>query len=282
VYSVSPASSEERPHLSVVVPAYNEACRLERPLRMISDHLASRPYSAEIVLVDDGSEDGTFELVSGLAKELKVPVRAFRYRPNRGKGHALKVGFSRARGDRVLFTDADLATPIQQLDALNEAIDLGYDIAIGSRKEAGADIRVHQPWYRERMGKVFTWLVRSFLADVSDATCGFKMFRGDIGRSLFAQLRIDDWAFDAELLLLARRGGHRIREVPVRWEDQPGTKVRLFRDAWRSACGLLKIVCNDRRGLYDAANEVKVQLEVWPPEDVRVPDEAGPKEALGS
>ena len=145
----------------------------------------------------------------------------------------------------------------------------------------GADIRVHQPWYREHLGKVFTWFVRRFLADVSDATCGFKMFRGDIGRSLFAHLRIDDWAFDAELLLLARRRGYRIQEVPVRWEDQPGTKVRLLRDAWRSACGLLRIVCNDRRGLYEAANEAKLPLEAWPHEEARAASDATPKEALG-
>jgi dolichyl-phosphate beta-glucosyltransferase len=281
VYSVPCASSEERPYLSVVVPAYNEARRLEQPLRTICDHLASRPYSAELVVVDDGSEDGTFDVLRALAAAPSVPVRAFRYRPNRGKGHALKVGFARARGERILFTDADLSTPIQQLDALKEAIDSGCDIAIGSRKRAGADIRVHQPWYRERMGKVFTWLVRRFLADVSDATCGFKMFRGDIGRSLFAHLRIDDWAFDAELLLLARRRGYMIQEVPVCWEDQPGTKVRLLRDAWRSACGLLKIVWNDSRGLYEAANEAKVPLETWPREEARATSDATPKEALG-
>ena len=282
VYSVPCASSEERPYLSVVVPAYNEARRLEQPLRTVSGHLASRPYSTELVVVDDGSEDGTFELVQVLAGALKVPVRAFRYRPNRGKGHALKVGFAHARGDRILFTDADLSTPIQQLDALNQAIDLGYDIAIGSRKKAGAEIRVHQPWYRERMGKVFTWLVRSFLTDVSDVTCGFKMFRGDIGRALFAHLRIDDWAFDAELLLLAKRRGYKIQEVPVRWEDQSGTKVRLLRDAWSSARGLLKIMYNDRRGLYDAANEAKVTLEAWPHREARTPRDAKPREAHGS
>jgi dolichyl-phosphate beta-glucosyltransferase len=279
---VPSASFEERPHLSVVVPAYNEARRLERPLRTVSSHLASQPYSAELIVVDDGSEDETFQLVQALAGELKVPVRAFRYRPNRGKGHALKVGFARARGERILFTDADLATPIEQLDALGQAIDLGYDIAIGSRKKAGAHIRVHQPWYRERMGKVFTWLVRSFLADVSDATCGFKMFRGDVGRSLFAHLRIDDWAFDAELLLLARRRGYKIQEVPVRWEDQSGTKVRLVRDVWRSARGLLQIACNVRRGLYDAANEAKVRVEVWPHREARAPSDATPSEARGS
>ena len=254
-------ASLERPYLSVVIPAYNETRRLEQPLRTISDHLASGPYSAELVLVDDGSQDGTFELIRDLAGELKVPVRAFRYERNRGKGHALKVGFAHARGDRILFTDADLATPIEQLDALNEAIDRGCDIAIGSRKRAGADIRVHQPWYRERMGKVFTWIVSRYLAEVSDVTCGFKMFRGDLGRSLFAHLRIDDWAFDAELLFLAKRRGYSIEEVPVRWEDQAGTKVRLLRDAWSSARGLLEIVRNDRRGLYDSPYETKVTLE---------------------
>lgn len=264
------AAREERPHLSVVVPAYNEVRRLEQALRAIASHLALQPYRAELIVVDDGSRDGTFDLIQRIGCELAVPVRALRYARNRGKGHALKVGFEYAKGDRILFTDADLATPIEQLDDLNRALDQGCDIAIGSRKKPGAEIRVHQPWYRENMGKVFTWIVQGLLANVSDATCGFKMFRGDVGRSLFARLRVDDWAFDAELLFLAKRGGYEIGEVAVRWEDQSGTKVRLLRDAWSSGTGLLKIMRNARSGTYDTPNATAEPLEFWPPE-VREP-----------
>lgn len=260
---MSGAGLEEKPHLSVVVPAYNEARRLEGPLRTISSHLESQPYDCELVVVDDGSRDDTFALVRRVGAELGVPLRAFRYEVNRGKGHALKVGFAQARGERILFTDADLATPIEQLGDLDRALDDGCDIAIGSRKKAGADIRVHQPWYRESMGKVFTWIVRGLLADVSDVTCGFKMFRGEVGRSLFAHLRIDGWAFDAELLFLAERRGVTIQEVPVRWEDQSGTKVRLLRDVWSSARGIVEILVNQRRGLYEKPNDPAAALETW-------------------
>ena len=113
------------------------------------------------------------------------------------------------------------------------------------------------------MGKVFTWIVRGLLADVSDVTCGFKMFRGEVGRSLFAHLRIDGWAFDAELLFLAERRGVTIQEVPVRWEDQSGTKVRLLRDVWSSARGIVEILVNQRRGLYEKPNDPAAALETW-------------------
>ena len=129
------------------------------------------------------------------------------------------------------------------------------------------------------MGKVFTWLVRNLLANVSDATCGFKLFRGDVGRAIFAHLRIDGWAFDAELLFLAKRFGYDLQEVPVRWEDRSGTKVRLLRDAWSSARGLLEILRNERRGLYDGPNELAVMLETWPDAEAGAPSAAGSQEA---
>lgn len=238
VDSVPGAGLEERPHLSVVVPAYHEASRLGEPLRAISEYLASRPHSAEFVLVDEGSTDGTFDLVRALAGERKVPLRAFHYHPNRRKDHALNVGFAQARGDRILFTDSDLARPIAQLDSLNEALDQGCD-----------------------------------------APCGFKLFRGDVGRSVFSHLRIDDWAFDAELLFLAKRFGYEVQEVPARWEDRSGRKVRLLRDAWSSARGLLEILRNERRGLYDAVNELTVKLDAWPDPEAGAPSAPAPQEA---
>jgi dolichyl-phosphate beta-glucosyltransferase len=271
-----------RPHLSIVIPAYNEARRLERSLRSIAGFLARLDHSRELVIVDDGSSDGTFEVIQSIGAALDLPVRGIRYEVNRGKGYALKVGFAHARGERILFADADLATPIEELSSLYVALEEGCDIAIGSRKMAGAEIRVHQPWVREQMGKVFTWLVRTFLADVSDATCGFKMFRGEVGRDLFSRLRVDDWAFDAELLFLARRRGYRIAEVPVSWEDQSGTKVRLLRDAWSSARGLLRIVWNQRRGLYDEANSAREGVAIWTHEGARALPDVVPVEAQPS
>jgi dolichyl-phosphate beta-glucosyltransferase len=252
-----------QPFLSIVVPAYNEAQRIEGPLRHIGGFLELQDHSSEVLVVDDGSTDGTADLVRRWGPEAPVPVRLLRYARNRGKGHALKVGFEHAAGDRIVFLDADLATPIEELPALLKALDEGSDLAIGSRKGPGARIEVHQPWLREQLGKVFTGLVRRTLADVSDVTCGFKAFQGDVGRTLFSRLRIHDWAFDAEILFLAQHLGYRIREHPVRWVDQPGTKVRMFRDGVSSLMGLLRILRYRAAGAYRRPVGVTEPVESW-------------------
>jgi dolichyl-phosphate beta-glucosyltransferase len=238
------------PLLSVVIPAFNESGRIGAPLLAVRDYLQAQPYRSEVVVVDDGSTDTTFDLVCEAARGSTLPVRAFRYQPNAGKGYAIKFGVAHARGRHVLFTDADLSTPIEETSRLLAALEAGADVAIGSRKMAGADIVVHQPWLRERMGKVFTWLARQLIADVSDVTCGFKAFRGAAARDIFSRVRVYDWSFDAEVLLLATRFGYRITEVPVRWADCAGTKVRLGRDVLRSLQGLARIRLNAARGAY--------------------------------
>src|SRR5512143_2772584 len=202
-----------RPWLTVVVPAYNEAARIAAPLAAIHAYLRAQPWPSEIVVVDDGSADATFALVREVARDWTLPVRAFRYQPNAGKGYAIKYGIAHARGERILFTDADLSTPIDEATRLLAALDAGADVAIGSRKMAGAHITRHQPWLRERLGKVFTWMVRKLIADVSDVTCGFKAFRGEAARDIFSRVRVFDWSFDAEVLLLVRQLGYRLSEV---------------------------------------------------------------------
>jgi len=249
--------------LSVIVPVYNEALRFREPLGIIAKYLAAQAYSAEIVVVDDGSSDDTFHLVTELAPSLPVPVSVHRYTPNRGKGHALKVGFAVANGQRLLFTDADLSTPIETTADLMRALDAGADVAIGSRWLTGADVEKHQPWYREWMGAVFTLLVRALIANVSDATCGFKAFEGDVGRDLFSRLRVDDWSFDAELLFLATKRRHRVAQVPVHWEDREGTKVSLLRDAINSLIGLARIRINSATGRYEVPQPGSTPSEVW-------------------
>jgi len=241
------------PSLSIVVPAYDEAACIGDSLRTIASYLERRgdPTRCEIVVVDDGSRDDTAALARAAAREVGVPTLVVRCARQRGKGAALRAGFATASGERVLFSDADLSTPIESADALLAAVDAGADVAIGSRKRPGARVEVHQPWWRESMGKVFTALVRLAIAPVSDATCGFKAFRGDAGRALFSRLRIDGWSFDAELLFLATRDGLRVREVPVVWRDRPGTKVRLAPAVVSSAWGLVRIRANSARGLYE-------------------------------
>ena len=249
--------------LSLVIPAYNEAERIAEPLRSMAAHLGSLPYRSEIVVVDDGSRDATSDRVRATAGELAIPVQLVRYTRNRGKGYALKVGFAAARGERILFSDADLSVPIEQAGRLLRALDEGCDLAIASRKVPGAEIAVHQPWLREQMGRAFSFIVRHSIADVSDVTCGFKAFRGEVGRDLFSRLRIYNWSFDAELLMIAKRRGYRLIEVPVRWEDRAGSKVRLLRDVLSSALGILRILLNQAAGRYDQVRELDLPMKTW-------------------
>jgi dolichyl-phosphate beta-glucosyltransferase len=246
-----PGPTGAPPWVTVIMPAYNEAARLREPLAAVQAYLAAQPWPAEVVVVDDGSEDGTFD-VAREATVAGVPVRVFRYAQNAGKGYAIRYGVAEARGERVLFTDVDLSTPIDEAGALLARLDAGADVAIGSRKTPEARILVRQPWLRERLGKGFTWLVRHAIVDVSDVTCGFKAFRAAAARDVFGRLRVPDWTFDAEILMLARRRGYRIDEVPVRWQDRAGTKVRVVRDVLRSLLGLVRIRANLARGVYDA------------------------------
>ena len=240
----------EKPWLSLIVPAFNEAERIVDPLREIGAYLGARAYTSEIIVVDDGSVDATVDVVCKVAGTLPVPVRILSHRRNHGKGYALKVGVAAARGERILFTDADLSTPIREAGRLLQSLDDGYDIAIGSRRAPGSLVNKRQPWYREQMGRVFTSLVRYLIADVSDATCGFKAFESSVGKELFARTRVHGWSFDAELLMIARQRGYRLREIPVQWEDRAGTKVSLLRDVTTSLVGLARIRINAALGRY--------------------------------
>lgn len=256
--------SEEPPiSLSVVVPAHNEAARIRGPLQRVLAFLSAREAPSELIVVDDGSEDETCAVVQAVASEFAVPCQIASYRPRGGKGYALKVGFARARGERILFTDADLSTPIEDAAALLARLDEGFDVAIGSRKVPGARLETRQPWYREGLGRVFTWLVQVLIAPVSDATCGFKAYQGDVGRELFERLRIYDWSFDAELLFIARKRGYRIAELPVTWNDVAGTNVRLLRDVASSLVGLARIRLHGAMGLHATSHDAAARLEVW-------------------
>jgi dolichyl-phosphate beta-glucosyltransferase len=258
-------SEKRQTPLSVVVPAWNEEARIREPLCTMAGWLERRVATSELVVVDDGSTDRTAEVVREVAARVPVPVRLLVCERNRGKGRALAVGFAAARHEQILFTDADLSTPIEEADRLLPALDAGADLAIGSRRHADAHVAVRQPILRIVMGSAFTLLVRLSMAPVSDATCGFKAFRGEAGKDLFSRLRVDDWAFDAEVLFLARRAGYAIHEVGVRWEDREGTKVNPLLDAVRSLRNLLRIRVNAARGLYDhpvppaAAREVSAE-----------------------
>ncbi len=262
-HDVHTTCSAAAPWLSVIVPAYNEAARITPTLETIRDYLGAQAYDAELLVIDDGSDDGTFHVVCEAARRWPLAVRVFRYQPNAGKGYAIKYGVAQARGAHVLFSDADLSVPIDHAAAFLARLGAGADVVIGSRQLPGAHIDVRQPWLREWLGAGFTRLVRWLIADVSDATCGFKAFRASAARDVFARLRLTDWSFDAEVLYLTRTLGYRLAEEPVRWQDRPGTKVRLGRDVLRALAGLLRIHLTAARGGYAHAVGLEQRAETW-------------------
>lgn len=236
--------------LSVVIPMYNESARLGASMPKLVEYFSRQSYPYEIVAVDDGSKDGTPALARELLSSLPR-VRVIEQQPNRGKGAAVKTGMLAANGAFVMFCDADLATPPSELDKFWPMLHKGYEVVIGSRKMPGANIVRHQPLWRETLGKVFTWLTDKIATrNISDVTCGFKCFSHSAAQQVFSRSVLTDWSFDAEVLFIAQKRGYRIKEVPVTWHDEPGTKVRIVRDATQALLGLLKIRRNFMRGVY--------------------------------
>ncbi len=245
-------SMEAGCHLSIVIPIYNEEQRISASLDKILAYLANQSYTREFVLVDDGSRDRGIELAKSKL-EGREQFRVLNYASNRGKGYALKQGMLASQGQYALFTDADLSTPFDEIEKMWPWFEQGFDIVQGSRKVPGAQVERHQPWLRENMGKVFTALSNLIAGlHVSDVTCGFKCYRGPVARELYRQQQIFDWSFDAEIIFIARRAGYSIKEVPVRWLDDRGTKVHLVKDSLLSFLGLLKIRLNGWRGRYNS------------------------------
>ena len=217
--------------LSVVIPAYNEEQRLPRTVEEIERYLDGRQISYELILVDDGSQDGTRQVMD-TAAERNQKVRVEALPANRGKGGALAAGVAVARGDEVLVTDADLSTPIEELEKLEAALKDGAGVAIGSRSVRGSRVEVAQPVYRVVMGKVFNLIVQAvLLPGIWDTQCGFKLFRADVAQPVFAALTTDGFGYDPEALFLAKRRGVRIVEVPVVWRNSAPTKVMPFRSS---------------------------------------------------
>ena len=239
------------PQLSVIIPAYNECARLPQTLRGVLDFLARGSRSAEVIVVDDGSTDSTSIGVLRLAAA-DPRVRLIRLPQNCGKGYAVRTGVVNAGGDRILFADADGATPIEELARLEAALDAGADIAIGSRALASAEVRVEAHPLRRVIGRTFHQLVRRLtVRGIADTQCGFKLFTSPVAHELFSRMRMGGFSFDVELLLMAQRRGYRIAEVPVNWRHQPGSRVNVVTDGLRMARDLFRIRANALRGLYD-------------------------------
>ena len=239
------------PFLTIVIPAYNEAQRIGKTLDKIRDYVKSKNSAIEIIAIDDGSSDQTSQVFRQAAGQFPA-MRALRNEPNRGKGYSVRRGVLEARGQLVLFTDADLSAPIEEADKLLATIESQRaDAAVASRALERKLIGVHQPWFREFGGRCFNLVVRLFTGlRIHDTQCGLKLFRRASTRRAFELQQVERFGFDAELLFLIERLGGKIVEVPVRWNDDPATKVHFLRDATRMVLDLVAIRWRALTGKY--------------------------------
>jgi dolichyl-phosphate beta-glucosyltransferase len=228
---------------SLVIPAYDERNRIEACLRSVVRFVRTRPggWDWEVILVDDGSSDGTRGAARQIAGEIGLPLEILRHEKNRGKGAALRTGVLASLGDPVLIADTDLSTPLTEWVKLAERLPT-HPVAIGSRAIEEGLVRRKQPLYRRLVGKAGNVLVRLLaVPGVRDTQCGFKLFRGDVARELFGEARVDGFAYDMEILYLARHHRYAIAEVPVLWFNSPESKVSLLRDAIPTLWDLLRL-----------------------------------------
>ena len=233
--------------LSVVIPAYNEVKRLGPTLDSVVEYLETRRGTFEVIVVDDGSTDGT----AALAERRGPPVRAVVLPHNQGKGAAVRAGVAASLGKRILFSDADLSTPIAEWSRFEAKLAEGCDVVIGSRSLGESVILVRQPWFRERMGKTFNWILRQLLPlRFPDTQCGFKAFTATAARALFGASRTDGFAFDAEILFLADRAGYRVEELPITWRNSADSRVSPIRHSLQMMRDLVRIRLLAARGDY--------------------------------
>ncbi|HZJ45831.1 MAG TPA: dolichyl-phosphate beta-glucosyltransferase [Pyrinomonadaceae bacterium] len=242
--------------LSIVVPAYNEADRLGNSLRAIVSYLSDNFPDAELIVVDDGSSDKTAQIArQRLDEGERLRTSLISYKSNLGKGRAVRLGLLAARGEIALFSDADLSTPISEAPKLIEPIETGVcDVAFGSRALDRELIGVRQSWRREQGGRVFNLAVRLATGlPFWDTQCGFKAFRMSVCRPLIEAATIDRFGFDVELLYLAYKAGLKLKEIPVRWDHNEGSKVNLASDSLKMLSEVGLIRQQARRGVYDNA-----------------------------
>ncbi len=246
-----------KPTLSIVIPAYNEESRLGDSIGKILSYIKKENLNAELIAVDDGSTDKTFKVAQAACAEFsEIKTEVIRYEANRGKGYAVKTGLLAGRADVALFSDADLSTPISELPKLvNPIRDGEFDVTFGSRAIDRTLIGTHQPWRREQGGKVMNLIIRIMSGlPFADTQCGFKAFDMKKFRPLLELMTIDRFGFDVEFLFVADYHKLRLKEIPVRWNDVEGSKLKVFRDTRRMFTELSQIRRNAKRGVYDKIN----------------------------
>jgi dolichyl-phosphate beta-glucosyltransferase len=227
--------------LSLVIPAYNEEGPIAQTLAKVRDYLAQQEYSSEIIVVNDGSTDRTLDKAAEALTGIERTQILSRHR-NFGKGFSVKEGALAAKGQHILFSDADLSTPIEELDRFLPWLEEGFDVIIGSRALPDSDIQVRQSFLRESMGKMFNVFVQLLVVKgIKDTQCGFKLFRREAAKDIFPKLKTRGFSFDVEVLLLSRQSGYRIKEIPVIWRNSPQSKVKVFSSSLRMFVDLWKI-----------------------------------------
>jgi dolichyl-phosphate beta-glucosyltransferase len=225
------------PQVSVVIPCFNEAHKIEADIRAALEYFSAQPYRFELILVDDGSADGTAAMIESVPR-----VRAICYRPNRGKGHAVRTGMLAATGRYRLFADAGLCVPFSEIEKGLALLQAGAAVAIGSRKLAASQVVEQQAGYRRIGSSVFGLLVRNWMGlRYSDTQCGFKLFTAEAAERLFSAARIDGFMFDAETLINARKFGLVVKEFPVEWRADPDTRYKPFSGSLRNLLELVRI-----------------------------------------
>lgn len=236
--------------LSVVIPAYNEEKRLPKTLEEIDKYLIRQNYDYEIIVISDGSKDKTVETVKGLQSKIKN-LRIIDNKENHGKGYVVRQGLMEAKGDYRLFTDADNSTSVDQVEKMWPWFEKGYDIVIGSREVEGAILDPPQPFQRRLTGMAFRFLTDIFtgLWDIIDSQCGFKGFNKKSVEDILPKCRIDRFSFDPEILVLAKRMGYKIKEIPITWKNDLESKVK-FKSMAKMGFDLVKIRMNLIKGVY--------------------------------
>ena len=240
-----------RDSFSIVIPAFNEELRIPDSIRRIQGYFKEKKEEFEIIVVDDGSGDGTFHTVQDLGEELGN-IKVLANTVNRGKGFSVRKGILSSSGTIVIISDADLSTPIEEMEKLLPYCRDGFEVVIGSRGLKESDIIQRQPCYREAMGKTFNFIVRSIVLNkFKDTQCGFKMFRADAAKRIFGICRVDGFSFDVEALFIAQKMGYRVKEVPIRWINSPYSRVRILRDSFGMLFDIFVIRLNLMRGFYN-------------------------------
>ncbi len=240
------------PFLSLIIPAHNEETRLPETLKQVFEFARTQPYSIEVLVVENGSSDRTFQIARGFADQF--PQMKLLQIPQSGKGRAVRRGMLAAQGEHRFMCDVDFSMPVSEINRFLPPVLQGYDVAIASREAPGA-VRIGEPYYRHFVGRIYNGLIRLLaIPGLQDTQCGFKCFRGPVAEDLFRRQTRTGWSFDVEILFIARLLGYKVVEIPISWYFNPQSKISVVRDSFKMGIDILTIRLNALRGVYMSQN----------------------------